>query len=204
MKSRLNYEFSKKELILLLSLTIICLVMIYYRFVYVPIQDRIASYNTASLEDQILVQQATAMKIQKMKDAIAEGQGSSLSEVVTYDNLKAEIIELNQIVSSASEFDFSFQQPYAEGNVVRRNITLTFTASDYENAEKIIKNLYNCRYRCQIGDLSIASTGNNRDVQTGEVRVSLQATFYETLYGATTTDGLIIVSDSSSDSSSES
>ena len=196
MKSRLNYSFSKRELALLLSLTIICLVMIYYRFVYVPIQDRIASYNTASLEDEILIQQATAVKIQAMKDAIAAGQEASLSEIATYDNMKAEIIELNQIVSTASEFDFSFQQPFAEGNVVRRNITLTFTAPDYENAEKIIKKLYNCQYRCQIGDLTIASTGNNRNVQTGEVRVSLQATFYETLYGATTTDGLSIVEES--------
>ena len=197
MKSRLNYTFSRKELALLLLLVIVCLVMIYYRFVYVPIQDQIASYDTVYLEDQIVIEQAMAMKIMAMKEEIEASHESELAEIATYDNLKAEIIELNQIVADAKEFNFSFQQPYAEGNVVRRNITLTFTAEDYEEAEKIIRALYGCKYRCQIGDMSISSTSNSRNVQEGDVKVTLQATFFETLYGAETTEGLAVESSDS-------
>ncbi|MDD6685149.1 MAG: hypothetical protein PUE47_05090 [Lachnospiraceae bacterium] len=200
---KLNRPFTKKEVVLILALAVILLAMVYYRFVYVPVQDQISALDTTALEDQIQAETIRAQQMKKMQAEISQDKNASLGEVATYDNQKNELNELNDIFQDADTFNLNFEQPVASDNIVRRNISITFTASGYDTAEKIISSIYSGRYRCLISDLDMQAPADSSSMQTGEVSCSMSVTFYETLYHAATKEGLIMA-DSSSDSQTES
>ena len=190
--SRLNRAFSHKEIALILFLTLVLLVMVYYRFVYVPIQREIESYDTTNLESQIIVEQGRAAKIRKMKEEIAAGHKNYNGEVKTYDNQEGEINTLYLIFEDAETYHITARQPVATGNAVRRNMDLSFTAASYETAEKIIYNISNSEYRCLIGNLVIRPGERMEDINSGKVNVTTTVTFFETLTGTDNRDGLLI------------
>lgn len=85
----LKRAFSKKEITLILLLTLGLLVLLYYRVVYLQIQDQLSQYDTADLEANIEIEQARAQQIQSMKAAIKEGKsGDNVSRLETYDSQK--------------------------------------------------------------------------------------------------------------------
>lgn len=196
---KLNRPFTKREVVLILVLAVILLAMVYYRFVYVPVQDQISALDTTALEDQIQAETIRAQQIKKMQTEMSQNKNASLGEVATYDNQKNELNELNDIFQDADTFNLNFEQPVASDNTVRRNINITFTASGYDTAEKIISSIYSGRYRCLISDLDMQAAADTSSMQSGEVSCSMTVTFYETLYNAATQEGLIMA-DSSSDS----
>lgn len=192
----LNRKFTKGETALILVLVALLLGLLYYRFVYTWIEDSLTQYDTTELEDQLMIDQARAMQMRQMQDEIDADKSEQIGVVETYNNQKAEIVELNDIFADANTFNFSFDQAVANGNTVRRNFSGTYTADSYAQAKAMLTDLYHCRYRCLIRDISIAP--NNREnsddnsLASGGVTVSFTATFYETLYGASTTSGLVI------------
>ncbi len=191
----LNRAFTKTEKLLLLILAIALLCLCYYRFVFVPVQDRIAAADTAPLEDELTAEQMKASQIQTMQQEIAENQGNETGVVQSYDNFTAEANALNAIFQAASTFNFSFSQPIADGDAVRRSIGIDFTASDYQVAHSIIQQIHDCPFRCLIRDINITAQGVNgaqgsANVSNSPVSVSLNVTFFETLYDAKTTTGL--------------
>lgn len=198
----------KSEIVLILILTALLLGLIYYQFVYKYFNDAKERYNTDDLALQIEQEQLTQKNIQDMQAEIEENKGNETGEVATYDNLKNEINALNDIFADADSFNFGFDQATANGTAVRRVINASFTAADYKTAKQIIQNLHDCKYRCLITDVSITSAGpqNVDETQTSDqqpnlnsdkINVSLTVTFFETLYDATTTDGLLIEDDGS-------
>lgn len=189
----LNRAFSHKEIALILVLALILLVMVYYRLVYVPIQKEIASYDTTDLEAQILVEEGRAAQIERMKKEIASGQENYNGEVKTYDNQEGEINALHVIFENAETYHITARQPVANGNSVRRSIDLSFTTSSYETAEKIIRDIADCEYRCLIGNVSLRPD-KVTDLNSGWVNCSLSVTFFETLSGTDNRDGLLIQS----------
>lgn len=196
---KLNRKFSKKETVLILILTFALLGFIYYFFTYDYLESQLRSYDTTDLDSQITLEQKRAAMISQMKQDIANGTVAYSGEVATYNNLSNEMTELNNIFSGTSVYNFDFEEPEATDNTVRRNINITFTSNSYAEAEKIISSLYSCRYRCLISDLDIAAGSDSGVLQSGPVSVSMKVTFFETLQGATDTNGIIV--DSSSDES---
>lgn len=190
--SRLNRAFSHKEIALILLLTLVLLVMVYYRFVYVPIQRDIASYDTTDLEAQIVVEQERSAQIQRMKEEIASGQENYNGEVMTYDNQEGEINALYEIFEDAESYHITARQPVANGNAVRRNLELSFTADSYRTAERIIWAIADCDSRCLIGNLSIRPDNREVDLEQGRVNVAMTVTFFETLAGTDNREGLLI------------
>lgn len=205
--SVLNRAFTNREIAVILLLTLILLVLVFYRFVYAPLQEQLEYYEaqTAELDTRIQLEQARSAKIRQMRELIETGLKEYPGEVKTYDNVKTEIEELNGILSAAKSFDVSFQQPTANGNAVRRRVDINFVASSYANARTIIRRLHDSEYRCMITTLSmnpdsrrfISENGiyyytSLTDLQTGDVKVSLSLTFYETRYGTDLTSGLLI------------
>lgn len=191
--NRLNRAFSHKEIALILFLTLVLLVMVYYRLVYVPIQREIESYDTTQLETEIQVEEARAAQIQRMKEEIASGQGNYNGEVKTYDNQQGEINALNQLFANAEAYRVSARQPVANGNAVRRNVDLSFTVEDYATAERMIEEISNGDFRCLIGNVNITPV-NVHELNAGRVSCSLTITFFETLAGTDNRDGLMIQS----------
>ena len=96
----------------------------------------------------------------------------------------------------AETFDFNFAAPQAvEGDTtVRREVSATFSAASYEKSRQMLNDLYHCEYRCLIGDISMNPSGSSRDedsnLANGPVQVSFTVTFFETLYGAESQEGI--------------
>jgi hypothetical protein len=66
----------------------------------------------------------------------------------------------------------------------------------------MLRQLHDCEYRCLIGDVSISPSDVNRNsgdrnLNEGSVTMNFTVIFYETLYGAKSTDGLQIQNSSS-------
>ena len=158
----MSHQFTKKETVLLLLLTAMIMGLLYYQFVYKDIQNKKAMYDTAAIEDEILSEQTKRAQIDKMKKEIEENQNNeNAGYVATYDNQKAEITSLNDILAEADTFSLGFDKATAVDDAVRRNINVSFTAKDYRTAKAIISALHDSEYRCLIRDLTI--TANKTD-----------------------------------------
>lgn len=191
----LSRPFTKFEKILLLILVVLLLGLVYYLFVYAPVQKRIQAADTTLIEDQIQTELEKAYIIKSMKEEVDDSQKNLSGVVATYDNFKSEAALLNTIfVPLAETYNYSFQTPVASGDTVRRTITISFTASDYQVARKIIQMIHDSKYRCMLNDVSISatsdSTGGYMSLKTNPIRCSVNVTFYETLIGAVSTAGL--------------
>lgn len=129
----------------------------------------------------------------------------------TYSNFNEEANLLNQIFGLARSYHFTFHEPEAEDDVVRRQIDIDFTVGSYAEAHNMLLQLKNSPYRLLMGDLSLTAGGSTsvegmlpglKDCQ--ELSGSVSITFYETLYDAQTTDGLQMNSTSSGSSGADS
>lgn len=174
------------------------LAVIYYQFIYRNVQQAKVQYDTTDLETELMTQQQIAANIKRMKAEIAANKDNDSGVVVTYNNLKAEINELNDIFGKAEDFSFGFDQAVATDDAVRRSVNASFTALSYEEAKAMLQQLHDSPYRCLIQDVNISSTtvedveGDEENLADGPVAVSFTVTFYETLYNATTTEGLLV------------
>lgn len=205
-----NKSLSKTEIIAIIVALVAIIGLLYYQFIFTSFEAQKASYDTSDIESQIEIEQQRLATMQRMQEEMKDtSKKKDNSYIETYNNLKSEIVTLNDIFDDSDTFSLSFEDPVATGDAVRRNITVTFSAKNYKTAKKIIKNLHNCKYKCIIRDLSITASQSNDgsdnavssvSLDNSKVNVTLNVTFFETLTGATTTDGLTIEqSDDSSD-----
>jgi cell division protein FtsL len=188
MSNMMSREFTRREKILLLIMCVLLIGILYFQFVYKPARESIKKYDTAKLETQLLTEQTKASSIKKMNREMASNKAGNAGVVASYNNVKNEIKALNDIFAGARTFNMEFSPATKDGDAVRRNIDISFTAGSYNAAENILKKLYNCKYRCLIRTINITSTGSG--VQSGAVTGTLKVTFFETLYNADTKDGL--------------
>ena len=193
---KLNRKLSTKEVLIFLILVFVFLALVYYEVAYIPLNDELASYDTTDIESQMELEQARAQRIKMMNQEMEANKEESVGVVATYDNIKNEMNALNEIVGKASTYNFSFDDPVGSGSTVRRNITISFTADNYADAETIIRELYSCEYRLLIQDMTI-SPYTYDVLETGDVSVNMTVTFFETTDGAKTTEGIVWEDDGS-------
>ena len=191
----LKRPFSKFEKSFLLLLVILMLGLVYYRFVKIPVEDRIAAADTFEIEQQIETEYRKRQLIQSMKDEVSTNQDTITGVVATYDNFKSEAALLNSIfVPLAEKYNYSFQTPIATDDTVRRTINISFSTANYRVCRDILQRLHDSKYRCMISDITISATdkssNTNKTLLTSPINCNLSVTFYETLIGAVTTAGL--------------
>ena len=185
----MSREFTSREKILLVVLCVLLLGIAYYEFIVKDVEETIKQYDTEDLETELLIEQTRAQNIMDMEAEMKNAKAQTGSVVASYSNIKNEISALNDIFSAASTYNFDFNQAIKDGDAVRRDISVSFTAGSYSTAESIIAKLHDCKYRCLIRNISI-NTSSGEGIGSGEVSVSLTVTFFETMYNANTTDGL--------------
>ena len=191
----LKRPFSKFEKTFLLLLVILMLGLVYYRFVKIPVEDRIAAADTFEIEQQIETEYRKKQLIQSMKDEVSTNQDTITGVVATYDNFKSEAALLNSIfVPLAEKYNYSFQTPIATDDTVRRTINISFSTANYRVCRDILQRLHDSKYRCMISNITISATdkssNTNKTLLTSPINCNLSVTFYETLIGAVTTAGL--------------
>ncbi len=185
-------EFTSREKILLLLLSLILIALLYYQFVDQPVRRDLEAANTEvsnkELELQIVEAKLNTLRLMssEMEDITAGGMASQMG---SYNNSKAEMAILNDILEDTLQYSITFANVTREGEQIRRNFSLQFIVEDYATMEKIIKALAENDCRCLVGDLNCSQIART-DIETSYITVSATATFYETMVGGTEDAGL--------------
>ena len=199
---RLSRDFTRGEKALLLLLALILVGMAYYFVVDRPVRTALES---AKAEKEALVTELTALqgrlaRMEKMQAELEALQANpEMSRMGSYNNSKAELDFLNELLDETDEYTVSFTGVTRDGDQVRRNFNLKFTVKDYSTAERLLKKIYSCDLRCLLNDISYTWTRTYynttdrlryaRDYYE-RVNVTATATFYETMVGGTADAGL--------------
>lgn len=191
--SILDRAFSTREKALILVLVIVLLVAAYYYFVVRNVAET-QEANAAALEQvqsEIDAQLAVAQVRSKMQSELEKlGTLENLPEVAVYDNLRNELDELNKVLDQTSSYDIKFSTPEIDGKTVRRVVNITFSAPSYEESLSVVDQLQNGRYRCDVTDFSLTAT-LLADGSVKSVSANLKVTYFETVDGALSLNGLV-------------
>lgn len=203
----LSRDFTTKEKVMLLILCLLLLALAYYRFLWVPCADAVEAAH--SQRESYLVELQTALikekQLKKMRDELdALGELQETSRMESYNNTKAELTMLNNILEAANDYSISFSGVTKDGDQIRRNFSLSFETDSFAAAKQIIACLSNSEYRCLLGDMQysvvLRRLGENETARVTRtvdgvayaetVNVTTMATFFETMYGGTPDAGL--------------
>lgn len=186
----LSRDFTMREKILLLALAVLIIGIGYYKFIDEPVRSTIANAKAeeANLQVELEAVQAKVAALKKMEFQLENMTSSDKDYMPSYNNRKAEIKQLNDILQNAQSYSVTFDSITREGNQIRRNFTLQFTTNRYTSAESILDRLEDGPYRCKLTEVLCTSESGN--VYNGEISVSAVATFYETVVGCTDEAGL--------------
>ena len=186
----MSRPFTTREKVLFVVMAVLILAALYIKFVYLDVNATVsqAPQLISDAQDQLAVEQAKNQNIKKMQTELQGNQtsGRTMSEIPDYDNSQAPMIELNGILIKADTYNVNFMPLSQTGNIVRRQMQLSFTAADYDTAESIIKSISESKYRNLITSLSMTSKDN--DVKNGTVNVSVSVTYFELGKAANATD----------------
>ncbi len=185
----LSRDFTIVEKIIILILLVFLLGLAYYQFVDRPVRTALetAASEKAALTTELTAVKAKVAQLEKMKNEIDNiTKTGAYAKMPSYDNSK-EVYQLLNNVFGNLGYNINFSSHVKSGNIVRWNISMSFTAPDRETVKTILKEITTCNYRCLISDLNITPTTKNG---YSSVSVSTTITFYETMVGATTNQGV--------------
>ena len=126
-------------------------------------------------------------QLTKMREEL-DKIGENADRMESYNNAKAELSLLNNALSNAREYSIAFEDVTRDGDQIRRNFSLEFTADSFDAAKAILMQLTASEYRCLIGDVEY--TQGRAGAAAGSVELSATATFYETMVGGKPDAGL--------------
>ena len=188
----MSREFTTKEKLLLLLLSLILVGLAYYQFVDRPVRQALATAHQQQMDLNTELKSVEA-KLERMRRMRSEMDdvtaGGTASEMCSYNNSKAEIAMLNDILSDTLQYAITFENVTREGDQIRRNFSLQFTVESYEHVEAVLKALNESHYRCLIGDVR-CNASRSSNVMEGNVTINAVATFFETMVGGVPDAGL--------------
>ncbi len=186
----LSRDFTTTERILMLVLLVILLGLGYYQFIWRYTADQIQEANSArdAMEIELQAVDAKVAEYRAMQQELEsiEGSGITYSRMESYNNARAEIDLLNDIFSSADNYTVTFANVTRQGDQIRRECSLSFTAKNYSTARNMIVELSRSQYRCLVNSVQYSALSGSED----GVSVSVRATFFETMVGGTADAGL--------------
>ena len=187
----LSRDFTTKEKALLAFLCLILLGFLYYFAVDKPVRTTIATCEAeqADLQTELQAVQLRLAQLQTMA-AELENDGSLESTMPSYNNIRGELAFLNGVMEAADTYSLSFADVTRDGDQIRRDVSMQFTAGSYEDAREILTTLRSSEDRCLLQDLRISAGRDAENLSDGGVSVSLTMTFYETMVGGTPDEGL--------------
>lgn len=183
----MSRDFTTGEKILLLVLALILVGLAYYYFVDIPVRESIASSQaeSATLQTELdAVEQRLSYLTGIRKNLDDLEQIENLGWMGSYNNSKAEVRFLNDVLADTIKYSISFANVVRSGDQIRRNFTLQFQTADYEAAQEIMTQLLQGENRCLVGDMNCTIDSG------GSVNITATATFYETMVGGVADAGL--------------
>lgn len=181
MNNVMNHKFSNREKVLLLVMVLILLVGLYFYLVHYPITNRTA--EIAEEQDELLVQQTVAdSRLKKYNDMKTELEEifsmpeDEITRMPDFDNRETLLNYFNVIFAGTDQV-LTFDEVRFDGNIAKRAMRFSFTASSYDKAIEVLTKLTESGYRCLLDSLSVSPSDGN--VRTGVLRISGTITFYE-------------------------
>ncbi|MBR2729025.1 MAG: hypothetical protein IKD92_04035 [Lachnospiraceae bacterium] len=183
-------DFTRFESILLVILGVLLVGMVYVQFVDRPVRAAIASSKAecSAIETELSVVKARADRLDKLNSEMEQIRSDgATTRMESYNNSKAEIQMLNDVLSEADQYTINFADVTRSNDQIRRQFTLTFRTSDYHSMRRIIEKLCASPYRCLIDEIRCTATSNSKE---SYVSANVTATFFETMVGGTPDAGL--------------
>ena len=185
----MNHTFTTREKILLLLLALVAVGMIYYRFTYSYFQGQKMTYDPTVFQDEMTLEQAKAASLKNMREAIENADIESTGEIAVYNNQTNEILAINEILTGkCTGISLNWNAPVLDETFVRRVVSIDCRTDSYDKVRQILTSLSECRYKLVINDIKLDSADSI--AESGEISVGISVTFFETITGAESTEGL--------------
>lgn len=176
----MNRAFSTREKVLLVILALLLIGVGYFKLLLEPINESIDNYTQLASSEQDAMLQGTAQLVQlrQMEQELeAIFESGDAVPLPAYDNAEGLLVELNHILAASTEYTLNFgtADMLDGGYIVRRPLSLQFSAKNYAAARGILAALHDSANVNQISDLSVSLP---EDPEKG-VQVTCSVTFYE-------------------------
>ncbi len=182
----LQRNFSRREKVLLIILSLLVAAISYYFLVWKPVSERAdaAALRQADAENETVIEEAKLAQMQQMQAEIDEMDAleieSGAASIPPYDNAKRVMQLLNGVLTASLRYEINFNNVAFNGNLAARSLHMRFECDSYEKAKDIVRSLYSAPYRCHIGNFSFRSADGGA-MLLGGLSVEMDITFYEFL-----------------------
>ena len=153
----LSRDFTRVEKILLVILALVLLAMVYYLAVDKPVRMDLQSAEAEkqAIRTELDALQARIARMEEMEAELNTIRGNpQVSRMGSYNNSKEELAFLNDILNGTEDYSVTFSNVTRDGDQIRRNFSLKFTASAYEDVERISRQIYASELRWLLNDIS--------------------------------------------------
>lgn len=152
-------SLSAREWILLGLLAVIILVSGYIMLFYTPMTMRRDNAREETELCRIQIEAASAQVEEKhrMERELEElfARESNPTRMADYNNLQPVMLELNTILAGTEDYSLSFGTVDTSESIVRRNISLSFSAGSYQTAKEVLRQLHDSAYRCMLDGINL-------------------------------------------------
>lgn len=150
-------------------------VMLFYMPVTAQRDSALGEAEVCQLElEAVQLRLEEKRRMERELEEIFSQPGEPLG-LAPYDNLQPVMMELHTILNGAEDYSLSFGTVNTEEPIVRRSISLSYTAGSYAAAREILQRLHDSAYRCMLDSVSV-SVGQEGD---GLVSVDSTIVFFE-------------------------
>ncbi|MBQ7475629.1 MAG: hypothetical protein IJS78_06905 [Clostridia bacterium] len=196
----LSRDFTLFEKILIAILLLVIVGLAYYQFVDKPVRSAIESAEAEkeALNIELSGINAKIAELEKMQNDLDRILADPTINPMPSYNAIGEIRNvLNNLLGDLG-YRITFSNVTKDNDQIRQNISMSFTAPDYDSVDALLVGLETNDIRCKIADVK-GSRVYGYNYFTGEVigadfpdamNVSLSLTFYETMHGGTPDAGL--------------
>lgn len=165
-------DFTLQEISLLILLGIILVSLAYFEFVDRPVRRGMADAIEEGKAAELAWETAQTQLERLEEMAVVAENGSYMA---SYDNHEAELALVDDILSGTTRPTVSITEVTRDGDLIRQDIAIQFTTSDYDTVKTVVHGLCNSEYRCLVKDVRCSLSKDEA------INVSMTATFYETL-----------------------
>jgi Tfp pilus assembly protein PilO len=174
-------KLSARETIMLVLLSVLVIGVVYYMAFLTPLNNELAKIDTdiAALQAEKESYQEKLAQMNRMQAELDKLDRSS--EVAPHDNLVEVLVELDKyLYENSMNYTLTFMEPEAtEEGTVRRVVEMEFECRDYESARAMVNDLTSSKWRCLVGNTSLSTADEGKDIESTVVSVSLTVTFFE-------------------------
>lgn len=180
----ISRKFTFQDNLLLAAAFVLLVAMFCYIFagkpLYAEIED--ARREQSAVEDELEIQKHMAERKDSMNLQMEQKPQKGKGELGAYNNLTCEMKELGQILAGAKAYEFHFSQEEFSGNIVRRDILVSYQTDSYEQAREILEAVENGKYSCLVKEVDLTKGTEKKEGTDGQEIIygNLLVTYYET------------------------